>query len=344
MARSCHLPALAQIPNVELWSLCDIDDDKLTPLADHYAIPRVYHRYEDILKDSRLDAVVIATPPQTHGKLVRQAARCEKHIIVEKPFTLRLSDALFTLEEVERHSVGLRVVHQYRFCPIMERSKALVERGRLGRIISVQAIGHIPIPMGWTSSEWIYNSDIGILYDFAPHVVDATLQLVDSPPRKVQASGGDFLSSMGCDNYAQIQILFDSGAVACLDISWLSGARLFALLVQGSGGYLGMDAFNNTGFEFHRSPTPVDYAWNTARMLTEAFKSISLGRRVDLVEAFRRLFQDFLESLQSGVGQTASRRDILDNVAILEAARLSMKESRAVSVNSLHKRFASLKR
>lgn len=343
VARSCHLPALAQIPNVEIWSVCDIDENKLDPVVGRYSIPKVFHRYEDMLRDPCLDVVIVSTPPQAHGQLVREAARCKKHVIVEKPFTLSLSDALMTLDEVERNSVGLRVVNQYRFCPVMKRGRELVEEGRFGRIVSIQATGHIPIPMGWTAGEWMYDSNIGVLYDFAPHVVDAVLQLVGSPPKDVQAYGGDFLSSMGCDNYAQILILFENGAVSSLDLSWLSGARLFALLVQGSAGYLGIDIFNDACFEFHKSPTPADYARNTLRMLTGTLKNVSFGRRVDLVEAFRRLIEDFLEGLDSGTNESAHRRSILDNVAVLQAARLSLKESKRISIDSLYDRSGELK-
>lgn len=343
MARSCHLPALARIPNLELWSVCDIDEKKLTSVVDRYTIRKAFHRYKDMLEDPSLDVVIVTTPPQTHGQIVREAARSGKHVIVEKPFALSLADAASTLDEVERNSVGLRVVHQYRFYPTMERSTCLVHEGRLGRIVSIQATGHIPIPMGSGTGEWIYDSDIGMLHDFAPHVVDVILQLIRSRPKEVQAYGGDFMSSMRCNNYAQFLIRFGSGAVSVVDLSWLSGARLFALLVQGTAGYLGIDVFNNVCFEFHKSPTPADYARHTLRMLTEAFTAVALGARVDLVEAFRHLIENFLESPHSGSDEPADRSRILDNVAILEAAKLSMQESRPVSVDSLYERLGAVK-
>jgi predicted dehydrogenase len=336
VAKAFHLPALTQLPTIELWSAADIDKQSLMYVARRFKIRKPFVNYKEMLRDPLLDLVIICTPPHLHAEMVIEAARNGKHIIVEKPFTLTVSGAIASLNAVKEAGVKLCVVHNYRYYPAMKRCKERVEKGYIGRILSIQGVGHVPIPLGWTKNLWLYNKSIGVLYDFGPHLMDAILWLVGSSVKEVFAYGGDFLGNMNCDNYAQITILFDNKAVAVADLSWLTGIRIFSLDIRGSGGCLYIDVFNNHLFEFHKSPDPLGYAKSTVSLLASSFKGTMNREKPKLaINSFKNLIDDFLNNVKRDREQPLSSDVELVSVAALEAAKLSLTQGRPVLIKEL---------
>lgn len=136
IAVRAHLPALAANPDVSLVAVADVDARRVAAFAPAGA--RTTTEPESVLADPTLDAVVIATPPQTTAGLVRVALEAGKYVLAEKPIALSVAEAVVVRElpgAAERLQIGLT----YRHHPAVDRLQELIAGGALGAPLLIQA-------------------------------------------------------------------------------------------------------------------------------------------------------------------------------------------------------------
>jgi UDP-2-acetamido-3-amino-2,3-dideoxy-glucuronate N-acetyltransferase len=206
-----------------LAGICDFDISRLQDLAREYPDVPVEPSYQAVLSDPSVDAVVIATPAETHFDLTKLALRAGKDVFVEKPMTLKADET----EELISMSAGLgrilMVGHLLEFHPAIIRLQQLIEEGHLGRI------------------EYIYSNRLNLgkvrreenaLWSFAPHDISVILLLLKQLPIQVTATGGTYLQP----NIADVTVstmLFKHGTRAHLFVSWLHPYKEQKLVVLG---------------------------------------------------------------------------------------------------------------
>ena len=131
-----HIPAvLANSDIVNLYALCDMDEEKLNATQIKYKVEKCYTDYLEMLKDPKVDIVNICTPSGTHGEQVEHCAKYAKHVLCEKPLEI-------TREKLDRLIACYRdtdlkagVVFQYRTYSGIRQAKQMVDRGELGRLL-----------------------------------------------------------------------------------------------------------------------------------------------------------------------------------------------------------------
>jgi UDP-2-acetamido-3-amino-2,3-dideoxy-glucuronate N-acetyltransferase len=207
-----------------LFAICDVQLSTMTDLEKRYNGTRLTSNAEMLLCDPEVDAVVIATPAETHYKMARAALQAGKHTFVEKPLALRSTEAEKLIGLAEAAGLTLMVGHLLRYHPAIVRLKELCEQGELGRI------------------EYIYSNRLNLgkvrreenaLWSFAPHDVSVLLHLFESMPLQVSATGGTYLQP----NIADVSVsnlLFDGGARAHIFVSWLHPFKEQKLVIVGS--------------------------------------------------------------------------------------------------------------
>ena len=335
VARRGHLPAYRNIPAVEVAGIADIDEPLARRVAEEFSIPRYYASCEELLEDDSIEIVDICTPTQTHLEMVEMAASRGRHVLVEKPLASSLKDALQIGKVVADNGTKLCVMQNWRFFPSVIATRERIQNGYLGRIVSIHGLGLTSFPTQWTLSTWLYHQG-GALYDFAPHLVDMILWMKDfSPIRKVYALGGDFSNgNMDFINYAVINMEFEDGSIAIGDISWVTAMKLmFTLDIHGTGGSLFLDVRNDVSSETRLFPTPFDdvrfflkkmWKVGTGVITGNYFKGANLG--------YRPLVTGFVNSLKgNGEIPVPIEQAIMTN-AVLEAAAISIRESRPVYI------------
>jgi len=206
-----------------LAAVCDRDDDTLNDVLRRYPGCRTVTAYTGLLRDGAIDAIVIATPAESHGALAREALLAGKDVFVEKPLALSVTDGegLVTLA-AERGRV-LMVGHVLWYHPAVLRLKALIDAGELGRIQYVYSnrlnLGHI-------------RREENILWSFAPHDISVLLGLVGDMPETVHAQGGNYLHQQVADVTVSL-LTFRSGVRAHVFVSWLHPFKEQKLVVVG---------------------------------------------------------------------------------------------------------------
>ena len=206
-----------------LGRICDFNVPRLQQLAVEYPDVPVEPSYDEVLNDSSIDAVVIATPAETHYDLARRALRAGKDVFVEKPLALRANEAEDLTALSGRMGRILMVGHLLEYHPAITRLQQLIAEGELGRI------------------EYIYSNRLNLgkvrreenaLWSFAPHDISVILLLLKELPIQVTATGGTYLQP----NIADVTVstmLFSHGTRSHLFVSWLHPYKEQKLVVVG---------------------------------------------------------------------------------------------------------------
>jgi predicted dehydrogenase len=217
-----HVRAAAGLAEAELAAVCDTDARTRDRLAPQY--PSVYFTAEAADLLGRVDAAVIAAPAATHARLALECIEAGKPCLVEKPFALRIEDAEAVACAAAAREVPVLAGHLLVFHPAVERLRALVQGGELGRIYYLYGLR---VNLGQV------RADENALWSFGPHDVSVALYLLDEPPVRVAAQGKSYLQPK-VEDVVFLTMEFGSGALAHVQLSWLDPHKERKLTVVGA--------------------------------------------------------------------------------------------------------------
>jgi predicted dehydrogenase len=213
----------ADLPGVEVAWLCDRDPERLERYGVRHPGARTTARFDELLADDDVDAVVIATPVITHAKLARAALQAGKHVFVEKPLAVSSEVADNLVAHAEERGLVLFPGHLLLYHPGVSTLKALVDSGELGRILYVygnrQNLGQI-------------RKDENALWSLGAHDLSVILHLVGEEAAESWARGESFLNE-GIEDVVFCYLRFPSGVVAHMHLSWLDPHKMRKMTVVG---------------------------------------------------------------------------------------------------------------
>jgi predicted dehydrogenase len=211
------------LPEAELAWLVDVDGERRARYGARFSSARTTGRFEDVLEDDSVDAVVVATPVVTHAELARQALLAGKHVFVEKPIALTAEEAEEVVALAGERGLALMPGHLLLYHPGVQRLKAIVESGELGRLLCVygnrQNLGKI-------------RRDENVLWSLGAHDLSVILDLVGEDPSELWARGESFLNA-GVEDVVFCYLRFPSGVVAHMHLSWLDPHKMRKITVVG---------------------------------------------------------------------------------------------------------------
>ncbi len=135
--RKVHIPGLQAHPDARVAAVYHPDRAKAVDVAKDFEIPKVYDQLDDLLADPAIQGVTIATPPHVHFEMAQQALLAGKHVLLEKPITLNVGQALQLDQLAYRQSLIVTPDFEFRFVPEWQYLKRLLDEGWLGSIRSV---------------------------------------------------------------------------------------------------------------------------------------------------------------------------------------------------------------
>lgn len=214
---------LDERPELSLRALCDRDPSQRSAFARRFPHVPAVADFADVLSDPSIEAVVIATPPQTHHPLARAALLAGKHVLVEKPLATSVADARELAELAKARGQVLMPGHTFIYSPAVNAVRDLIRDGEVGDVHFV------------TSSRMNlgkYQAD-GVVCDLAPHDLSILLYWLGRPVVEVAACGRSVLMS-GVPETAFITLAFAGGTTANVQISWLAPRKVRQMIVVGS--------------------------------------------------------------------------------------------------------------
>jgi len=338
IARRGHLPAYRTIPEIDVVGIADLDLSLAENVAAEFGITRYVPDCKTLLEDDSIELVDICTPPQTHLEVIRTAVEQGKHILVEKPLSITLEDALKIQAMVKANNINLCVIHNWRYARSVRRVAERISGGYLGNIVTIHGLGLTSFPSSWTLNTWLYHQG-GVLYDFGPHMIDMILYMKNfSAVKTVYACGGDFSQgNMDFINYVVLTIEFEDSSVVTTDISWMTASVLkFTLDIHGTAGNIYLDIRNDSFSEVHGFSTPFDDIRYFSRKMWRIGTGVLSGSYFNGANAYYKpIICDFMNAI-NGNGDIPVPVDqaVMTN-AVLEAAKLSIIENRPVSFSEL---------
>jgi predicted dehydrogenase len=214
--------AAASLPDVEIAVLVDRELGLAQAAQRHFPAARVAESLTDVL-DEALDAVIVATPPETHVEVASEALEARKHVLVEKPLALSASDCRALGDKAEEAGLVLMVGHTFRFSPAVQQVAELVARRELGEVYYVDSqrlnLGRV-------------RSDVDAIWNFAPHDVSIIHHWLGGRPVAVHCHAYDYLQP-GVPDLGFLVLEYEF-AVAHIQVSWLSPNKVRRMTVVGS--------------------------------------------------------------------------------------------------------------
>jgi predicted dehydrogenase len=217
------LRVLSELEQVEIAWIADLDVDRLARMQRRYPAARGTTRFDDILEDESLDAVVIATPVFTHFDLALRSLRAGKHTFVEKPLAASGDMADTLVAEAETRGLLLMCGHTFIYSPAVQAVKNLLVDRALGDLFFVSSSR---VNLG------LHQRDISVVWDLGPHDFSILLFWLEELPTSVRAVGRDSVVS-GIPDVAFVTLVFASGVVANIELSWLAPSKLRRTVLVG---------------------------------------------------------------------------------------------------------------
>lgn len=136
-----HAGAHANLEDIDLVAMCDINRDALNNRADEYGVSNRYTDYEEMFAREGLDIVSVCTHAPLHAPIAIAAAKEGIHVLSEKPLSVDLETADQMFTACREAGVHLAVSHQFRFTPLFRHAKSLVDAGKIGELRSIREVG-----------------------------------------------------------------------------------------------------------------------------------------------------------------------------------------------------------
>lgn len=207
-----------------LNTVCDSDLTKLKYIKKEYPRANIALSYTDILKDKSVNTFVIATPAESHYRIVKESLFAGKDVFVEKPLATNTKEGIELAELARKNNKILMIGHLLEYHPAVNKLKELIEKGDLGKI---QYIYSNRLNLGKIRREE------NILWSFAPHDISVMLLLLNEMPESVSVFGGNYLHRDIADVTIS-NLSFSSGVKGHIFVSWLHPYKEQKLIVVGA--------------------------------------------------------------------------------------------------------------
>lgn len=262
-----------------------------------------------------VDAVVIATSASTHAALARRCIAEGVHVLVEKPFTTDLSEARNLIDLAAERGVVLMAGHTFEYNPAVHMMKGLVQSGELGDVCYIDTAR---LNLG------LYQPDVNVMWDLAPHDISIINYLLDSTPTHVSAWARGH-ARYPVEDVAHIQLEYpDFDTTAHVHVSWLDPRKVRRVTVVGSekmAVYNDVDQnepirIYDTGIDESQS---LDPSWSVSYRVGDIRSPRVTGPEPLLAED-----EHFLDCIRRGVAPVSGGSSGLAVVAAIEAADRSV--------------------
>jgi predicted dehydrogenase len=139
-ATATHLPALRADPDVEIVALCDVSQERVLAAASAYSVAQTYTDYHTMLSAERPEAVVVATTHATHFEVADTCLEMGAHVLIEKPMTLRATDARALTERADAVGRSVIIGYPWNYMSHARQVRARLASGEFGPIQFVQCV------------------------------------------------------------------------------------------------------------------------------------------------------------------------------------------------------------
>jgi len=305
-------------------SVCDANAAHLARARKDFPGLKTFGSFDEVLRDSEVEAVALATPVSTHHPLALRALQAGRHVLVEKPLATARREADELVLAAERAGRVLMVDHTFVYHPAVRKIKALVDAGDLGRL---RYIDSTRINLG------LFQHDVNVLWDLAVHDLSIVGFLTAEKPQAVSAMAAAHTAGAP-ENIGILWLRYASGLIVHVNCSWVSPVKIRHMLI---GGDKRMALYNDLD---PNEPVKIYDSGYEAR--TDEERNLLLfdyragdvySPKIPAQEALGAMVADFVRAADGGPAPASGGRFGAGIVSVLEAAQESIRQrGREISV------------
>ena len=299
--------------------MCDLSEARLGHLRSLYPEVEGYRDYAHMLNGAGLDAIVIATSVRYHFEMAKQSLLAGKHTFIEKPMAASADQCAELIDLAEKQGLVLMVGHTFLYSAPVRKIKQIVKAGDIGEI---QYISARRLNLG------LFQKDINVTWDLAPHDISIILNIMDEFPVSVNCQGNAHITP-GIEDVTNLCLSFSNNRFATVQNSWLDPRKVREMTIVGSKRMIVYDdiaALEKIKIYDARVEVPphydtfaeFQYAYHYGDMYIPYIKQ---------EEPLRVECQHFLDCIGQGKTPLTSGKQGWELVRILEAASTSLKQN-----------------
>jgi predicted dehydrogenase len=296
---------------------CDLKRERIDIIKRTYPTIETSLNYHDLINDPKIDLIVICTPVNTHYEIAKKALKSGKHVLIEKPMTNKSSQAEELLSLAEQKNLKVFVDHTFVFTGAVEKMRQLIKSGEIGDIYYFDSVR---VNLG------LFQHDINVLWDLAPHDISIMHSLISQKPESVLATGVAHLNN-GLENIAYLTVYFPNNILGHIHVNWLSPVKVRETLIAGTNKMIVWDdnqpsekvRVYDKGIDIINTP---DKLYNT---LIQYRTGDMYCPKIDTTEALAKEVEHIVDCIINNKNSFSSGIEGLQVVKILEAAEQSIK-------------------
>jgi predicted dehydrogenase len=308
---------LISLPECRVKWVCDIDRNRVSHMKHMFPGVETTPDFEVLVNDPEIDAVMVATPVHLHHEMAKKSLLAGKHTLIEKPMAPSATQCQELIELAEKNRRTLMVGHTFIYSSPVRRIKEIIDCGDIG---TVQYISSRRLNLG------LFQKDINVTWDLAPHDISIILYLLGKVPVSVNCQGKANVNK-GIEDVTNMSLDFAGGGFATIHSSWLDPNKVREMVIVGSKRmivYNDNEPLEKIKIYDKRVETPPHYD-----TFAEFHYSYHYGDMyapyIKQTEPLKVECQHFLDCIRTGARPLTSGVEGLQVVQILEASTRSLK-------------------
>ena len=319
---------LVSLPQCDVKLVCDGIADRREHIKQLYPDVETTSHFDGVIQDSQIDAVVIATPVRFHFEMAKQCLEAGKHAFIEKPMARSSQECRDLIQLAEQQNLTLMVGHTFIYSTPVRKIKEIIDAGELGQIQNINARR---LNLG------LYQKDINVAWDLAPHDISILLYLLDGMPTAVNCQGRAHVKP-GIEDVTNITLDYADGTFVTIQSSWLDPNKIRETVLVGSRRMLVYDDLEpNEKIKIYDKRVEVPPHYDTfAEFQYSYYHGDMYAPYLRLAEPLKTECEHFRDCILTGAESMSGGHQGLQVVQILEAADASLRQGGSkVEITSL---------
>jgi predicted dehydrogenase len=213
---------LASLDGSQVIAIAEISENARARAQKAYPRVKVTANASEVICSTEIDAIAVVSPVWTHYELAKAALLQGKHVFVEKPFTSNTAQAEELINLAEQKNLKIMVDHTFLFTGAVRKIRQMVDEDALGQLYYYDSTR---VNLG------LFQHDINVLWDLAPHDLSIMDHLLKGKPEGIVATGQGHLN--GHEDVAYMTVYFPDKVIAHINVNWLSPVKVRTTLIGG---------------------------------------------------------------------------------------------------------------
>jgi predicted dehydrogenase len=213
-----------QDPRASVRAICDLDRESLARVSRSYPGVETFVDFESMLSNGKLDVVAIATPVRMHHEIAKASLLAGKHVLIEKPMASSSRECEELIEIASLRGLTLMVSHTYLYSPAVRRIAEIIHGGEIGELKYIN---------GQRLNLGLFQSDINVAWDLAPHDLSIILHMMGELPISLNCQGNSHVSP-GIEDVTNLSLTFSRQRFATVQSSWIEPRKVRQMTFVGT--------------------------------------------------------------------------------------------------------------